>query len=289
MGLFDADLIPNDIYYDDLRSRADNSQARETITSMWVRYQPFADSNFRTEFVNDFHSRFWEMYLACALLDVGFSLVPRKELGDKGPDICIESGAMSRIWVEAVAPGAEKGTNELSYLGEADGFVVPADALTLRLSGAIWNKWNDYLAYLNENLIQASEPYIIAVYGGKFPYSLSDDFPYIISALFAISPHETFTIDWDNHRLLDGHHPYRPEIPKPPTDTPISMDVFSSKEYSGISAIIYSEVRYGMLRPGLKSTLTIIHNPLAANPLPKDWLPGALSYWVEGGTLQKSW
>lgn len=287
MGLFDTDLTPIDIFYEDLRGRPDNNQAREAINSMWLQYEPFADSNFRTEFTRDFRSRFWEMYLACGLLNMGFSLVPRKLLGKEGPDICIESQGKPRTWVEAVAPGAGEGMNELSYVDMPDVFTIPADALTLRLSGAIWTKWNDYLSYLGNNLVSPSEPYIIAAYGGKFPYGLGDDFPYIISALFPISPHETITFNWDNGELLDRQYQYRPNIAKP--SGPVSTDVFSSKEYSRISAVIYSEVKYWTLRPGLNHALTIIHNPLAANPLPRGWLPQALSYWVEGGILQKSW
>jgi hypothetical protein len=41
--------------------------ARAFVESLWDRFRGFADPHFLTEIRRDFHARFWEMYLTCAL------------------------------------------------------------------------------------------------------------------------------------------------------------------------------------------------------------------------------
>jgi hypothetical protein len=81
---------------------------------MWIKYEPYADTNFGKAFALDPDHHFWEMYLTLAMLDRHKMKVCRRaELTlaqrDKGPDICIGKGNR-RIWIEAMAP--EHGDDE---------------------------------------------------------------------------------------------------------------------------------------------------------------------------------
>ena len=52
--------------------RAESKYARagkDFAQRLWRIYHPYADSHFLTEIRRDFHARFWEMYLTCALME----------------------------------------------------------------------------------------------------------------------------------------------------------------------------------------------------------------------------
>lgn len=54
-------------------------ELRETLEALWAVYEPYADPNFAAEFAREPDTRFWEMYVACQLLDAGKTLLPTVE------------------------------------------------------------------------------------------------------------------------------------------------------------------------------------------------------------------
>ncbi len=57
--------------YRRIRDRANYSLCKASLEDLWQTYHPYADPNFREEIrksPEDFHQRFWEMYLGCELL-----------------------------------------------------------------------------------------------------------------------------------------------------------------------------------------------------------------------------
>ena len=86
--------------YRNVRDSPNLTDAKAFVESLWPRYEHLADSNCRSDARNHFLQRFWEMYLACALTQRGFTL---HKVGNAGPEFYFLDGDR-RVWVEAVAP-----------------------------------------------------------------------------------------------------------------------------------------------------------------------------------------
>ncbi len=78
-------------------------EMRRRLHGIWSRFEPYADKDFCKEFARRPHQRFWEMFLACHLINNGKQLIPKSKHPGKGPDILIEEQGRG-IWIEAVAP-----------------------------------------------------------------------------------------------------------------------------------------------------------------------------------------
>jgi DNA-binding CsgD family transcriptional regulator len=95
MGLFDIDDPQAALGYRNIRAGASEIEAeiKAGLEALWVKYEPYADTNFLQAFSEAPDDRFWEMYLAVRLLDAGKKLRKRADLTkasrDKGPDVCI--------------------------------------------------------------------------------------------------------------------------------------------------------------------------------------------------------
>src|SRR3954469_17862188 len=104
MSLFDRPR-GEDITYTNVRDDARGREMRTFAEELWARYAHLADPHFLDEFPNRFHQRFWEMYLAVALMDLGYSVT--KESG-KGLEYFVEVEGR-KVWFEAIAPTAGTG------------------------------------------------------------------------------------------------------------------------------------------------------------------------------------
>ncbi len=106
-SVFEQSGQPTDATYIFLGDSADAEMEpyRALLQPYWNRFSAYADRNFRQELGVDFDSRFWEMYLACTLLDQGLTLACPSRNG--GPDIRIET-LKGSIFVEAVRPRKER-------------------------------------------------------------------------------------------------------------------------------------------------------------------------------------
>ena len=65
---------------------------------MWVDFSPLADPDFRIDIATHFNQRYWEMYLACSLIQRVLQL----KSAHAGPDIELEHQGR-KCWIEAVA------------------------------------------------------------------------------------------------------------------------------------------------------------------------------------------
>jgi hypothetical protein len=78
--LFTSDINATDPAY--IKLRDGNSwqerAARKFAEDLWTKYYPCADQHYLTEIANQFHCRFWEMYLACTLIDNNYKISPHK-------------------------------------------------------------------------------------------------------------------------------------------------------------------------------------------------------------------
>ena len=116
---------------------------RAFAESLWDRFRRLADPHFLTEIRRNFHSRFWEMYLTCALQDFASQQGLVLSCPKPGPDILLERDGR-RLWVEAVAatdgiPGRLDSVVEPNPDGSGR---IPEEKIVLRYANAISEKYN---------------------------------------------------------------------------------------------------------------------------------------------------
>jgi hypothetical protein len=165
---------------------------------------------------------------------------------------------------------------------------IPAEALILRYRNAIEEKFQKLVGYLNNGVVKAADPYVIAVNGRALPHSIYEPpLPRIVQALFPLGD---MFVTFDSHtkRLVDSGHHYRPKIEKK-NGQPVSTIVFLDPTYDAISAVLFcpSDVwHFPANEAQMGLDFTLIHNPMAKkNPLPYRWLKCGREFWVEGDQL----
>ena len=148
--LFESVKVASDEKYLHVRDDPRFHKQKIILESLWHMFCPFADPNFKSELAIQFHPRFWEMYLACTFIEIGFDLVPRKSA--YGPDIQINLEDRS-LWIEATAPGAGIGDDAVpgySRLEDSIEFIrVPEEQMILRLTNSFYKKCQRYAEYVS--------------------------------------------------------------------------------------------------------------------------------------------
>lgn len=288
--LFDPKIKLTDEVYRIVRDKPRHKAKKDFLERLWQKYEPYADRGFKKIIAREFHQRFWEMYLACALMEQGHQLKPKKKKGD-GPDICLEIDNL-QIWVEAVAPKGEQGQDTVSEQ-IPDQFLVPEKDIILRYTSAIDEKYKKYLDYLKNGIIGHDEAYIIAVNGGGVPSSgfvdsnIEGEIPLIIQAVLPYGPYFC-SVDPETRKVIDTGFSYRPEILKKGGSS-VSTRIFLDEKHSGISGVLFSNTDVANYPDVIGSDFIFIHNPKASCPLSKGWLHIGLEFWLEQLLMRKSW
>jgi hypothetical protein len=253
------------------------TQLRSFMQSLWHKYRPFADSNFRQHMLVDLDARFWEMYLACTLLENSLPLLRR----DEGPDICIKHN-VGRIWVEATAPtsGADTNPDRVPTMKPGIVTVVPGEQIILRLRAAIREKYDGkYRDYVKKGLVRPTDPYVIAINSCRIgPAIMETDTPRILMAVFPVGNWQV-TINKKTGVVIDAGPQIRSKIRRT-GGAEVRTDVFLDPEYSNLSGVIYSHssVRSSPFARKMGQDFTFIHNPLATNQLQHGFLKVGREY-----------
>lgn len=241
-------------------------QLRSFMKSLWLKYRPFADNNFKQHMLVDLDARFWEMYLACTLLENSLPLLRRNE----GPDICIKHD-IGRIWVEAIAPtsGADTNPDRVPNMRPGIATDVPEEQIILRLRAAIREKYeNKYHVYVKKGLVKPTDPYVIAVNSCRIgPAIMETDTPRILMTVFPIGNRQ-ITIDGRTGIVVADGHQIRYKIRRS-GGAEVRTDIFLNPEYSNLSGVIYSHtsVRAYPFDKKMGQDFIFIHNHLATNKL----------------------
>jgi hypothetical protein len=189
------------------------------------------------------HQRFWEMYLAAALLAAGHSI----EAPKPGPDIgLIHRG--KRIWIEAVTatPGdPSKPDSVPAYeprLGVSTVRSVPQDQITLRCTAAIAAKFPvQYRRHAEMGIVRPEDCYIVAVNIGQADYWMDHGTPpYVLRAVLGLN-HLFVTIDRESRRITRRGVQLRAQIPKKQGDA-VDADLFLTEKSAPVSGVISSLV-----------------------------------------------
>jgi leucyl-tRNA synthetase len=248
-------------------------EVRAQLQAMWDQYAPFADTNFRNGFARDPDARFWEMFLGCALLDAGKSLLPAVERRKAGgqPDICILDGKR-RIWIEAIAPDEGRGPDQVrgpQSTEEGGGFgPVPVRQAQLRVTGALWTKSNIVQRYLNEGVIGPNDVRIIAIGGGRFGRHVPEGgLPLILSSVFPIGQ-EYVSIDRETGAVVGQG--FEPSLTISRQGDPIPRTAFIDGPFAHVSGVLWSRVSIGNMSRA-ERPLTFVHNPQSDVGLSQSW------------------
>ena len=257
---FSKDSVP-DPFYACIRDDPSRKNASDFVEKRWQEYAPYAEPEFLEDAKRDFHAKTWEMYLACVFLKNGFQL--QRKTKKEGPDICLLTQSKP-IWIEAIAPGPGTGADAVpGYQWGVCYDEKPIDKVLLRFTSAIEEK---HKIYQNYKIINKSDPYIIAVNGGRVSHAIVVD---IVSGLFRCE--------------------YRNTIKKS-NDAPVSTNIFKDETYNGISAVIYSYSNVVTHPKNIGTEIQFIHNHIAKNKLPLGIFQFGREWWMENEELKgKKW
>jgi len=251
------------------------TQIRSFMENLWREYCPYADRHFREQMQVDLDSRFWEMYLACTLLE---NSIPVSS-SDAGPDISIEH-ENHRTWIEAIAPtsGAATNPDRVPAMKPGVATVVPDDQVVLRYRAAIKEKYNNrYYSYLENGLIVPMDAYVIAINSCKIDAAIMEtDTPRILKAVFPIGDRQV-TIDKKTGVVIDTGYQLRFKIGRVGGGE-VRTDLFLNPEYANLSGVLYSHVSVRKVPKKMGEDFVLIHNPLATNRLPYGFLKVGREY-----------
>lgn len=262
-------------------------EAKIFVEGLWREAHQYVDPKIHTKLPNQFHQRFWELYLAASLLEAGLNL-QYKSVPD-GPDICVEVDDGLRIWVEAVTAAPGQGNDAVQEVKLGTVRSVPDDQIKLRLLNAFAGKSKKYQQYREKNWVGLEDPYIIAINAAQVPSArLELEIPRIIMSFLPFG-FPVLHLSRETLEVTGTGYEYQGKVIKA-SGTEIETTSFLNPEYSGISAVIYSCVDAFNHPTEISQSLLLFHNPLATAPLPLGFLKKGQEYWVVGGHLKnKNW
>jgi hypothetical protein len=282
MALFDVTDPDADQGYRNIQAAEQPSELariRESLESFWLRYEPYADGNFRQEFARQPDARFWEMYLTVRLL-------ARKKLSTRvevtaarakgGPDICIRKGKR-KIWIEAIAPepGDDPNLDRIPDLliGSEQMQDVPKREVELRITSALLKKTDAFRAYREKGIVGDNDSCVVAVSASQFALQAAKEgLPYAVTAVYPFGD-EFFVLDRAGQIVHRGHH-HAGEIARI-NRAPVKRSAFQHKHFESVSGLIWSCRSIGNFL-GQADDFVYIHNQAAQKPIPRKWIR-----WVE--------
>jgi hypothetical protein len=272
-----------DLGYLNIRDHPNDAEDKRFVEELWSRFHQLADPHFCEQARNHFLERFWEMYLAVALLEHGFNLYRH---GDEGPEFCALVGN-SRIWFEAIAPGPGNGPDKVPQLIFSDEFSddvefseVPTEKILLRFTNALTVKRERYAAALKKGIISDEDSYVLAINSQGIRHApYGNSMPYFIQAFLPFGP-PTVSIDAKTLEVKDSFYQYRPGVLKLCGEN-VSTRTFLDKEAAFCSAVLHSGVDCANHPNQLGGEFSILHNPNARRPL-----DAAVFQWCEQFTFR---
>jgi hypothetical protein len=269
--LFIDNIIPSDELYRVIRDEERLAELKSYTENLWGVYHHYADKDFPKQLSQDFHARFWEMYLTCTLVHKSFNVVPKLTKA-KGPDIKVDNASIT-IWIEAVTPtsGDPSKPDSVSYPRMGVAQQVPDEQIILRYCSAIHDKYFDkYFKYLEDGIIRIEDCYVIALNGCRIPWPGSDyEPPRIVRSVLPFG-WQVVTVDTSSHKVVNRGYQYRAYLRKA-SDEKVDTDIFVKTEYSHISAVLFSKVDVANRTSTMGGDFIIVRNPLALSKLPDEF------------------
>jgi type I restriction enzyme S subunit len=236
-------------------------------------------------------SRVWEAMLYRHLVSLGFQphSASMKKSGERGPDFSIVHKGQT-IWVEAVTPAPEgipSNYLEPPKKGVVEFKPVLNEQPLLRWTSVLRDKRKKLETDKKQGVIGDQDCTIIAVSSCRLHDWRPNDlgvsrFPFAVEAVFPIGP-VAYPVSVDGQPAGEPANIPRYEIPKT-NNSSVPTTSFLNPDYANVSAILgcYHKpmMNSDYQRTGANS-LTLVHNPLAAIPLPRGILGVEKEYFAE--------
>jgi hypothetical protein len=209
-----------------------------------------------------------------------------RKSGESEPDFCVMYQERA-IWIEAVCPSPAG--IPASYLqpprrGEITFKPVLSTELLLRFTSVLTDKRKKLTAYMRSGVISENDCTVVAINSCRLYDWRPDDvghsgFPLAVEAVFPVGP-LTYPISVDGRPDGEPTNVPRYEITKPDSDSSVPTDNFLNPDYAVVSTILACYHKYTVSRTG-NTSLTLVHNPLAVNRLPRGVFGAEKEYVAE--------
>ena len=207
--------------------------------------------------------------------------MPREYLPEGGPDFCIEEDG-SRVWIEAVTINTGTGRDSVApmkYEPEGPAHPVPNDQIVLRYCSAIRDKHCNHLRHLSKGLVQANEPFIIAINGVGIPieyWAAMPDIPFAIQSVLPLGQY-SITFDTSTKKVIREGPEHRTNILKL-SGSVVPTNVFMDCTFSLISGLIFSDIHPFYCKNARLSSLSLLHNCEPLHALKEGWLKSGIEW-----------
>jgi len=260
------------------------SLLRDRVEGLYAICHNLVDKKFFSQIQHNFAACYSELYFCATFKErLGFAV---KHPSDKGPDFYLED---LDCWLEIVtlSSGEKNNPNSIPQIREGDGTSHPEEQIILRITSSFTDKAEKIFSYIKEGLIKKSQRVVICISGGwiepihRYPIYPVGGFPEVVKALLPIGD---MLLVINKNDLTSVKHSFKykdyvNKIGKQDKNIMIKTDYFLDRNYSCISAVIYSyaNVMDSTETLNLGKDFFLIHNPLADNPL----LEGSIACGIE--------
>ena len=181
------------LMYNKLRDESETTlslrEGRKHCEELWEIYESFADKHFLSEFSSPngekLHERWFEMYLAVALIKKGLPVCQKPR--DIGPEILLEMED-HRIWIEATC--ATRGDNQSpDYVlkpPSGKGTTLDIDKYVLRITSSLYDKQKKFKEYLDKGYVKKEDKLVIAINFNLLGEVLADNYNLFLRALYRV-------------------------------------------------------------------------------------------------------
>ena len=249
---------------------------------IWQEGAQYVDLDSAEKATRDFASVFWELQLAYAVKYFGKSLLPRDRMGyrkNEGPDLFAND---PDVWLGAVAVRGGTGPDALQYPEMMRVYNYNPDGVVLRLRSVIQDKSKQLQRHTADGVIKPGHATIIAISGVALPHRYSGITPpEIVRAVYPAN-NLVFEFNRTTNALSGSYIEYRDRVKKS-AGVEVTTDVFLDPAFAHVSAVLYGEADWVNPSSPPGAEFKIVHNSLAATPLPDGWLPSGDEYWWRDG------
>ena len=211
------------------------SNARQHCEDLWSDFRSLADENFRREFAEHTHERWFEMYLTVSLVRAGYQV----DCPKPGPDVLLDVDGR-RVWVEAVCASSGKADLPDSVPKRQFGQVVrePTDQYVLRIRNSLEEKQKKYLHYFESGIVCRGDMVVVAinVYAVDGPGPYIDD--HIKRSLYGVGD-ATLQFDRRSRSIVGVGHKTVLKVKKS-SGASVGVQPFTDGSMAHVSAVLAS-------------------------------------------------
>lgn len=242
------------------------ARARANCDDLWRDFESHASEHFLAEFPYRFHQRWFEMYLAVALLRSGLKIhCPDAD----APDVRVDLSDGKSLWLEAIAPTGGDESNPDRVVqpqiprGEpAVAYQVPTEQVILRVRGALDVKARKLKTYRDRGIIAADEQALIAISVRDIPHGFFDAEKYGLGAVYGLGD-PYVTIDRDNLQVVERGHQHRAEVTRG-SGASVGVAPFLHAGHEHVTGALISALDAANCEPPLGRDFMLLPNPNAS-------------------------